>query len=154
MHPYIARLYAPGFDLNGERYDLVVTMLRITLPYIFLISLTAFISSVLNTYDRFVLPAFTPVLLNVSLITAALFFTDYLSEGVIVLAWAVTIGGVLQLLFQLPLIARIKHFPKFRLTGDLKGVKLILSKMAPALFGVSVAQISLLFDVVFRFIFA
>tara|TARA_R110000868_G_scaffold28031_4_gene105493 strand:- start:27993 stop:29606 length:1614 start_codon:yes stop_codon:yes gene_type:complete len=147
--PYIARIYAPGFDADGERYDLVVYMLRITLPYIFLISLTAFISSVLNTYDRFVIPAITPVLLNISLIIGALFFTDYVSQGVIALAWAVTIGGVLQLIFQLPFIARIRHFPKFSLTGDLPGVKLILSKMAPALFGVSVAQISLLFDTVF-----
>jgi len=147
--PYLARLYAPGFDVEGERYDLVVYMLRITLPYILLISLTAFISSVLNTYDRFVIPAFTPVLLNVSLITGAIFFADYMSEGIVALAWAVTIGGVLQLLFQLPFIARIRHFPRFRLSGDIPGVKLILSKMAPALFGVSVAQISLLFDTVF-----
>lgn len=147
--PYIARLYAPGFDVDGERYDLVVYMLRITLPYILLISLTAFISSVLNTYDRFLIPAITPVLLNISLISGALFFSEYITEGVIALAWAVTIGGVLQLLFQLPFIAKIRHFPRFRLSGDTKGVKLILSKMAPALFGVSVAQISLLFDTVF-----
>jgi len=70
--PIVIMVFAPGFHGEGDRYDMAVAMLRFTFPYIFFISLTGLAGSVLNAHARFAVPAFTPVLLNVVLISAAL----------------------------------------------------------------------------------
>ncbi|MGZ5127412.1 MAG: murein biosynthesis integral membrane protein MurJ, partial [Burkholderiales bacterium] len=87
--PVIIYLTAPGFTANPDKYHLSVQMLRITFPYIFFISLTAFAGGILNTYSRFSVPAFTPVLLNVSFIGFALWAAPYFHPPVLALAWAV-----------------------------------------------------------------
>jgi len=147
--PLIVIIFAPGFIHDPYRFSLATHMLRVTFPYLFLISLVAFSGAVLNTYSRFAAPAFTPVLLNVAIITAAVWFTSYFTEPVIALAWGVTAGGVLQLLFQLPFLQRIRMLPKPKFAWRDAGVRRVLKLMVPALFGVSVAQISLLIDTIF-----
>jgi putative peptidoglycan lipid II flippase len=112
-------------------------------------SLVALAAGVLNTWSRFALPAFTPVLLNLSFIGMALFATPYFSQPVMALAWAVVLGGVLQLAIQLPALAKIGMLPRFSLSLRDPGVNRILKLMAPAILGVSVAQISLLINTVF-----
>ena len=77
--PWIVRLFAPGFDTQGPRFDLAVTMLRITFPYLMLISLTAFSGAILNTYSRFWVAAFTPVFLNICMIAAAIWLSPHLA---------------------------------------------------------------------------
>jgi putative peptidoglycan lipid II flippase len=104
---------------------------------------------VLNTYNRFGIPAFTPVWLNVSMIAAVLFFADYFDEPIKVLAWAVFIGGFLQLVFQIPFLKQIGLLPKFDFKRDDEGVWRILKLMGPAVLGVSVAQISLILNTIF-----
>lgn len=144
--PLFIMIFAPGFAHGGARYGLAVHMLRITFPYILLISLTALSGAILNTHKRFALPAFAPVLLNVALITAAVCLSPHLRHPVVGLAYGVVIGGVLQLCLQLPAISRLGLLPAWRLNWRDPLVSRVLKMMVPALFGVSVAQISLLID--------
>lgn len=150
--PILILFVAPGysFPTSGEehKYDLLVTMLRITFPYLAFISITAFFSSILNCHHRYGWPALTPVLLNLSLISAALFLSPRLQEPVIALAWGVFIGGALQLAWQLPLLRKIARVPKFKLDWKHPGVVRIFKLLLPATFGVSVSQINLLFDTI------
>ena len=147
--PGIVRLFAPGFSADGVRFDLAVTMLRVTFPYLLLVSLTAFSGAILNTYSRFWVPAFTPVLLNVCMISAAIWFSPHLHVPIVGLAWGVFAGGVAQWMFQWPFLRRMNLLPRPRVSFRDPGVRKVLKLMVPALFGVSVAQINLLLDSVF-----
>ncbi len=147
--PWIVTLIAPGFRANPAKMQLTVELLRITFPYIFFISLVSMAGGVLNTYNRFGIPAFTPVWLNVSMIAAVLFFADHFAEPIKVLAWAVFFGGFLQLLFQIPFLKQIGLLPKFDLHQNDDGVWRILKLMGPAVLGVSVAQISMFTNTIF-----
>lgn len=147
--PIIVSLIAPGFHSNPAKMQLTVELLRITFPYIFFISLVSMAGGVLNTYNKFSIPAFTPVWLNISMIAAVLFFADYFAEPIKVLAWAVFFGGFLQLAFQIPFLKQIGLLPKLDFTHDDEGVWRILKLMGPAVLGVSVAQISLILNTIF-----
>lgn len=147
--PWIVSLIAPGFRADATKMQLTVELLRITFPYIFFISLVSMAGGVLNTYNKFGIPAFTPVWLNVSMIAAVLFFADYFDEPIKVLAWAVFIGGFLQLIFQIPFLKQIGLLPRFDFNRDDEGVWRILKLMGPAVLGVSVAQISLILNTIF-----
>ncbi|MGC3874156.1 murein biosynthesis integral membrane protein MurJ [Halomonas sp. GXIMD04776] len=148
LAPWLAWLFAPGFGRDPEKLALTAEMLRLTFPYLLLISLTAFSGSVLNTWNRFAIPAFTPVLLNLALIGTALWLTPLMETPSMALAWGVLIAGAAQLAFQVPFLARLgllpRPWPRFRHAG----VRRILKLMTPALFGVSVSQINLLLDTV------
>jgi len=147
--PLIVSVTAPGFVGEPEKFALTVQLLRITFPYIVFISLVALAAGVLNTWSRFAVPAVTPALLNVSFIVGAAFFAQYFDPPVLVLAWAVFAGGVLQLAFQLPFLVRLGVMPRWRLSLSHPGVRRVLTLMAPAAFGVSVSQVSLLINQVF-----
>jgi len=147
--PLIVYLSAPGFSATPEKFELTVAMLRITFPYILFISFVALAAGVLNTWRQFAVPAFTPTLLNLAFIVGALFLAPYFDPPVLVLAWAVFAGGVLQLAFQVPYLARIGMLPRPRFAPRDPGVRRVLTLMAPAMLGVSVAQISLLLNTIF-----
>jgi len=147
--PVLAAVFAPGFYLaDDERFHMASGMLRITFPYLMLISLTAFCGAILNSYERFAVPAITPVFLNLSLIVAAVFISPMFDPPILALAWGVLMAGVVQLLFQLPFLARMRLLPKPEPVLNDEGVKRILRLMVPALFGVSVAQINLMLDTI------
>lgn len=147
--PWIVSLIAPGFRADANKMQLTVELLRITFPYIFFISLVSMAGGVLNTYNKFGIPAFTPVWLNVSMIVSILFFADYFDEPIKVLAWAVFIGGFAQLVFQIPFLKQIGLLPRLDFKCDDEGVWRILKLMGPAVLGVSVAQISLILNTIF-----
>jgi len=147
--PWVVYLSAPGFHSSPDKFQLTVDLLRITFPYILFISLVSLAGGVLNTYSRFSVPAFTPVLLNLSFIVAALFFAPYFDPPVMVLAWAVFAGGALQLAFQVPYLLKLGLVPRFSLNLHDEGVWRILKLMGPAVFGVSIAQLSLLINTIF-----
>src|SRR6266850_2488133 len=149
LAPIIVYISAPGFAKDPTKFDLTVTMLRITFPYIAFISLVAFAAGVLNTWNRFSLPAITPAMLNIAFIVGALFFADYFHPPILVLAWAVFVGGALQLMLQIPALARLGLFPRPRLDWSHPGVRRMLRLMAPAAFGVSISQVSLLINTIF-----
>ena len=147
--PVIIAISAPGFVANADKFALTVELTRITFPYIAFMSLVAFSAGILNSWSRFALPAFTPVLLNLSFIIMALFAAPWFDPPVLALAWAVFIGGVLQLALQIPALHRIGMLPRFSPVWRDEGVQRILKLMAPAVLGVSVAQISLLINTIF-----
>ncbi len=149
LAPVIIYITAPGFSADPAKFDMTVAMLRVTFPYILFISLVSLAGGILNTWSRFVVPALTPSLLNLSFIFCALFAAPYFDPPAMVLAWAVLAGGVLQLAFQIPALWRIGMLPRPRVDFRDEGVKRILLLMGPAVLGVSVAQISLLINTVF-----
>ena len=147
--PLVIYASAPGFSENPGKFHLTVSLLRITFPYIFFISLVSLAGGILNTYSKFSVPAFTPVLLNASFIGCALFLSPYVHPPVLALAWAVFLGGILQLLFQVPFLLKIRMLPRFRLNMKDPGVWRILKLMGSAVFGVSISQVSLLINTIF-----
>ena len=147
--PLIVGVTAPGFAKDASKFALTVELLRITFPYIVFISLVSLAGGVLNTYSKFQIPAFTPVWLNVSFIVAILFVAPYFNNAIQVLAWAVFVGGMLQLLFQWPYLHKLGLVPRYELNWQDEGVRRILKLMGPAIFGVSVAQISIVLNNIF-----
>lgn len=144
--PVLILIFAPGFSDEADKQAMAVEMLRLTFPYLMLISLTAFAGGILNTYERFGVPAFTPVLLNVSLILCALWLAPEMERPIFALAWGVFIAGIAQLVFQLPFLWRIGMLPRPRVDFRDPGVRRVIKLMVPALFGVSVTQIGLLLN--------
>ncbi len=146
--PVLTTVFAPGFLQDELKYALTSDLIRITFPYLLFISLAGFFGAILNSYGRFAVPAFTPVILNVCLISAAVWGVAWFEEPVFALAWGVFIAGIAQFLFQLPFLAQIHLVPRPKVDAKDEGVKRILTLMIPALFGVSVSQINLLLDTV------
>lgn len=148
--PWVIWLTANGFVNDGsERFDLSVDLLRVVFPYILLISLSSFVGSILNTYSRFSIPAFTPVLLNVSFIVFAVFWVPYFHPPVMALGWAVLVGGLLQLGFQLPVLYRLGFLRLPKLSFDNPAVNQVMRQMVPSIIGSSAAQLSLVINTVF-----
>lgn len=147
--PFIIYVSAPGFSSMPAKFDVTVALLRVTFPYILFISLASLAGAILNSFGRFAVPAFTPTLLNVSFIIFALWLAPWFDPPVMALAWAVVVGGVLQLGFQMPHLAKIGMLPRFRLSFHDAGVWRIVKLMGPAIFGVSIGQISLLINTIF-----
>ncbi|WP_058492924.1 murein biosynthesis integral membrane protein MurJ [Legionella worsleiensis] len=147
--PVIIFLFAPGFIHDGVRAELATEMLRITFPFLMLVSLTAMAGAVLNTYGYFGVPAFTPVFLNISMILAAFYLCPNLPQPVVGLAWGVLIAGIVQLLFQMPFLYQRNLLIRPRVVRDDPGVNKVLKLMIPALFGVSIAQLNLMVDSIF-----
>jgi len=144
--PLLVYASAAGFAKDADKFALTVQMLRICFPYIFFISLTSFAAGILNTWGHFKVPAFTPVLLNLSFIGFALFAAPHFDRPILALAWAVFAGGALQLAFQVPFLLRIGMLPRPRWDPKDEGVVRVLRLMAPAALGVSVAQVSLVIN--------
>jgi putative peptidoglycan lipid II flippase len=153
LSPVLAALFGTGWFIDylndepdGANFELASVMLKITFPYIFFISLTGFAGAVLNTLNKFAVAAFTPVLLNLSIIACAWLFAERLEQPAFALAWGVFIGGIVQLLFQLPFLYRAGLLVKPKWGWRDPNVTKVRILMIPALFGVSVSQINLLLD--------
>ena len=153
LSPLLAALFGAGWFIDylndkpdGDNFELASSMLKITFPYIFFISLTGFAGAVLNTLNKFAVAAFTPVLLNISIIACAWLLAERLEQPAFALAWGVFIGGLVQLLFQLPFLFRAGLLVKPKWGWRDPNVTKVRTLMIPALFGVSVSQINLLLD--------
>lgn len=146
--PLLILVFAPGFDGEDGRQAMATAMLRWTFPYLLFISLVSLAGGILNTYGRFGVPAFTPVLLNVVLIAVAIWGAPFFEEPGMALAVGVFAAGVVQLLFQIPFLRGLRLLPRPRWGRRHEGVRRIMRLMAPALFGSSVAQINLLIDTI------
>jgi putative peptidoglycan lipid II flippase len=141
-----AYVFGWGYADEPEKFSLLTDLIQITFPYLMLISLTGFAGAILNSYDRFAIPAVTPVFLNIFMIAAALLVADFFPNPAYALAWSILVAGVFSLLFQLPFLHQLHLLPSPKLDWSHPGVKRILMLMAPALFGVSVSQLNLLLD--------
>lgn len=147
--PILVYVTAPGFVVNTEKFNLTVELLRITSPYIFFISLVSVSAGILNTYNKYWVSAFAPVLLNLCFIVTMLWLLPYFSRPIVALAWAVFVAGIIQLAFQVPFLMKIGMLPRWRFNMKDEGVWRVLKQMGPAVFGVSISQISLLINTVF-----
>ncbi|MGP1931287.1 MAG: murein biosynthesis integral membrane protein MurJ [Arsenophonus sp. ET-YP4-MAG3] len=147
--PWIVYITAPGFIATPDKFDLTVRLLRITFPYIFLISLVSLMGAVLNNWNRFSVPAFAPILLNISMIISMLLLAPYCKPPIIALAWGVFAGGILQFLYQLPFLQKIGMLVLPRISFRNRGVWRVIKLMGPAIIGVSVSQISLIINTIF-----
>ncbi|CCJ79771.1 Proposed peptidoglycan lipid II flippase MurJ [Cronobacter dublinensis 1210] len=147
--PWVILVTAPGFADTADKFALTSSLLRITFPYILLISLASLAGAILNTWNRFSVPAFAPTFLNISMIGFALFAAPYFNPPVLALAWAVTVGGVLQLLYQLPHLKKIGMLVLPRINFKDAGAMRVMKQMGPAILGVSVSQISLIINTIF-----
>lgn len=147
--PLVLKVSAPGFYDNTVKASLAIELLHITFPYILFISLSSLAGSVLNSWGQFSVPAFTPTLLNLSFIIFSLYLAPYFHPPIMALAWAVFFGGVLQLVWQLPFLKKIGMlvYPKLDLKNQ--AVWRVIRQMGPAIFAVSIAQISLLINTIF-----
>lgn len=147
--PLLITIFAPGFSADPNKFELTVQLTRITFPYILFMSLVALSAGILNTWSRFTLPAFTPILLNLSFIGMALFATPWFDPPIVVLGWAVFLGGALQLAVQIPALSKIGMLPDFAPVWRDPGVQRIFKLMGPAVLGVSVSQVSLIINTIF-----
>ena len=145
--PVMAAIFAPKWFFDDpQKFTATADMLRITFPYLLFISMTGLAGGILNSYDRFAVPAVTPLLLNITLIAAALIAAPLFHEPAFALAWGVLAAGIVQFIFQLPFLQRIHMLPAPVIDWQHPGVRKILKLMGPAIFGVSVSQINLLLD--------
>ncbi|MGA2654517.1 MAG: murein biosynthesis integral membrane protein MurJ, partial [Gammaproteobacteria bacterium] len=147
--PLVIRIFAPGFDVGGERFTLATQMLYITAPYLFFISLTAFCGGILNTFNRFAIPALTPILLNLAMIGTTLWLRGYLDEPIYALAYGVLLGGILQLAIQIPYLWHLQLLPRAKIAFKDPAVKRLLALIAPLIFAASVVQVNLLVITIF-----
>ncbi|WP_156861373.1 murein biosynthesis integral membrane protein MurJ [Casimicrobium huifangae] len=144
--PWLIPLFASGFDKTAGKTQLATELLRIMFPYLLFISLTALAGGVMNIWKKFGIPAFTPVLLNAAMIGASLWAAPHFAQPIHALAWGVVVGGVLQLALQLWPLYKLGMFPRLDFHFRDEGVRRMLKTMAPAILGVSVAQVSLLIN--------
>ena len=144
--PLLVWLLAPGFKHDAVQSALGTDLLRWTFPYLMFISLTSMVGSVLNMYGQFAVPAFTPVILNLCIIGAAFIVPDSDPRAVYMLAYAVFAAGILQFLFQLPWLARLRLMGWPRWGWNEPEVRRIVKLMLPVMVGSSVAQVSLLLN--------
>ncbi|HEY0846414.1 MAG TPA: murein biosynthesis integral membrane protein MurJ [Noviherbaspirillum sp.] len=148
--PVIVYFIATGLKSSPEAFTMSVVMTRFMFPYIAFMAFVALAGGILNTWRQFRIPAFTPVLLNLSFIGASLFVAPRLEQPVYALAVAVVIGGILQVAIQLPALRKIGMLPRLGMNPmhALRdaGVRRMLKQMVPATIAVSVAQISIIIN--------
>lgn len=145
--PWIVTVLAPGYWDDAPQAALTADLLRITFGYIFFVSLCGFAAGIMNTHRRFAVPALTPIVLNVAMIFGALVLSKYLALPIEGLAWGVLLGGLVQLVVQIPTLRALGLLPRPRWGWKDSGVRKVLRLMVPSIFGVSVAQINMLVDV-------
>lgn len=144
--PWLVYLLASGFARTPGKVALTADLIRIMFPYVLFISLVSLAGGVLNVYHRFAIPAFTPVILNLSIIGAAIFVAPHVDPPITALAWGVLVGGMAQLALQVIPLLRLGLLPRPRLDWHDPGVRRVLTAMGPAVIGVSAAQISTLIN--------
>ena len=144
--PQVTALFAMGSADEPAKLALTSDLLRITFPFLLFISLTAMAGAVLNTFHRFAIPAVAPVIMNLCMIAAALWWAPHFNVPITALAWAILISGVLQLLVQLPVIHKLGLLSWPRWGWRSPEVQKTLKLMVPTLLGSSVMQVNLLLD--------
>ena len=144
--PWLVYLLAGAFARDPAKATLTADLIRVVFPYILFISLTSLAGGVLNVHRRFAIPAFTPVLLNLAIIAAALWLAPHVDPPVMALAWGVFAGGIAQLALQIRPLAKLGMLPRPRFDWRDEGVRRVLNAMAPAILGVSAAQVSILIN--------
>jgi putative peptidoglycan lipid II flippase len=142
--PWIVKIIAHGFIQESEKFQLTVLLNRLMFPYIFFIGLVAWAMGILNTWRHFAAPALAPVFLNLAIILCALWLSPKLSSPILSLAYGVLLGGILQLLFQIPFLYRKKVSFRFFFKPAHPGVRRIVALMGPSVLGLAVTQLNVI----------
>ncbi|BBA84631.1 putative lipid II flippase MurJ [endosymbiont of Euscepes postfasciatus] len=147
--PNILKITAPGFVNTDFKFSLSTKILRITFPFILIISLSSIFSAILNTWNMFFIPAFSAIFLNGSMIFFTIFSNKISNPPVLSLAWSVIVGGILQIIYQLIYLKNINMLilPKFTLNDN--GIWIMFNKMWPVLISMSIHQMSIIFNTIF-----
>ena len=124
--PFFVMIFAPGFYAEPLKKELAIDILQITFPYLFFVSLVAFSGSILNSYQKFSLPALTPLFYNLSLIVAAIWFAPNLEMPIYAIAWGVFVAGIIQVIIQVPALVSMGLLPKFHFNTNHPGVRKVL----------------------------
>jgi putative peptidoglycan lipid II flippase len=143
---WVTRGFAPGSTDEPLKFALTTDLLRLTFPFLLFVSLTALAGGILNSFNKFALPALTPVILNICLIGGALWLAPMLEVPIMALGWAILAAGIVQLVIQFPALRKLDLLTLPRWGWRHEGVRRILRLMVPTLFGSSVAQVNLLLD--------
>tara|TARA_B100001769_G_scaffold48578_2_gene34799 strand:- start:2 stop:1426 length:1425 start_codon:yes stop_codon:yes gene_type:complete len=146
--PFFVMIFAPGFYAEPLKKELAIDILQITFPYLFFVSLVAFSGSILNSYQKFSLPALTPLFYNLSLIVAAIWFAPNLEMPIYAIAWGVFVAGIIQVIIQLPALVSMGLLPKFQFNTNHPGVRKVLYLMVPGIIAGGVSQINMLIDTI------
>jgi putative peptidoglycan lipid II flippase len=140
--PLLVKVISFGFKGIEGKWELTTGLTRVMFPYIFLISLAALVMAILNSFHKFFVPAFTPVLFNLAIISIALLFAKSAKEPAYVFAVGVVLGGILQLAFQIPFLRRRGMRFHFHLSFSHPAVRKVALLMVPGIFGVGISQIN------------
>lgn len=140
--PLLVRVIGLGFGDVPGKWELTTVLTRLMFPYIFLVSLAALAMAILNSFHKFFVPAFTPVLFNLAIITLAVVFAKKAEEPAFVFAGGVVIGGFLQLAFQVPFLWRHGMSFRFGLSFAHPQVRRVGKLMVPGIFGAGIVQIN------------
>ena len=146
--PIFVMIFAPGFYMESLKKDLAIDILQITFPYLFLVSLVAFSGSILNSYQKFSLPALTPLFYNLSLIAAAIWYAPKFDLPIYAIAWGVFAAGIIQVFIQIPALVSMGLLPKFKLNMSHPGVRKVMYLMIPGIIAGGVSQINMLVDTI------
>ncbi|CAL4042849.1 Lipid II flippase MurJ [Buchnera aphidicola (Phyllaphis fagi)] len=140
---YIIFLTAPGFLKQPKEFALAVKLLKITFPYVFFVSLSSLTTAVLNIWGYFLVPVFSPFLLNISMILFSIFLNKYFSIPILSLGWSVIVGGILQFVYQYLFLNRINMLVPPKINFKILKISNLISKVGMGIIGVSANHISL-----------
>ncbi len=143
--PQLATGFTQAAPAPGQA-ALITDLLRLTFPFLLCVSLTALAAGALNSYHRFGLPAFAPIILNLCMIAGTLWGSKFTDPPILAMGWAILAAGVLQLLFLMPALAKLDLLALPRWGWRHPDVRKVMRLMVPTLLGSSVAQVNLLFD--------
>ena len=146
--PIFVMIFAPGFYMEPLKKDLAIDILQITFPYLFFVSLVAFSGSILNSYQKFSLPALTPLFYNLSLIVAAVWFAPKLDVPIYAIAWGVFVAGIVQVIIQIPALMQLGLLPRIKINTQHPGVRKVIYLMIPGIIAGGVSQINMLIDTI------
>lgn len=144
--PAVIRVIAPGFQRSAEKFALTITLTRLVFPYLILVSFFSLYMGVLNSANHFFAPAAAPSLLSLAMIAAALWLSPFMDRPIDALAWGVLLGGLLQLLFQMPYMKMKGYFIRPSFFPVHPGVKRVCFLMLPALLGLAANEVNLMVD--------
>ena len=147
--PLFILVFAPGFYFDPEKKLLAIDILRITFPYLFFISIVALFGGILNSFQRFSVPAATPIIFNITIIISVIFTADFFKSPVYAIAIAVFLSGIFQLLFNLFALKDLNLMPRWDWDYRDSGVKKVFALMLPGLLSGGILQLNILIDTIF-----
>ncbi|MEE9441211.1 MAG: murein biosynthesis integral membrane protein MurJ [candidate division Zixibacteria bacterium] len=143
LSPYLVKIIAPGFsDISGKA-ELTGQLTAYMFPFLLLVALAALAMSILNSLDKFGIPALAPAMFNIGVITAAFIICPYLERPIFGIAAGVLLGGTGQFLIQVPSLLKSGFRFRFKPQFNHHGLKRIAKLMSPMIGGLAAGRINI-----------